>query len=186
MSRQKSKKSKHSHGQEDHDYYEILGVGKDATEAELKKAYRKLALKYHPDKNPDNVEEATKTFKQISEAYDILSDREWFSFLLDETIKIISSVSHFLGKINLLLLINYTLFQRRKEEYMINMAKKVYRRVDLVMVRTLPILVASISVQLTTSLQNFLAEEVHLKIFLAITWADAVDLIIMDIGQVLL
>lgn len=58
------------------DYYKVLGVGKSATDAELKKAYRKLAVKWHPDKNPDNQEEATKKFKEISEAYDVLSDPE--------------------------------------------------------------------------------------------------------------
>ena len=58
------------------DYYSVLGVGKNATDAELKKAYRKLAVKWHPDKNPDNQEEATKKFKEISEAYDVLSDPE--------------------------------------------------------------------------------------------------------------
>lgn len=58
------------------DYYQVLGVGKSATDAELKKAYRKLAVKWHPDKNPDNQEEATKKFKEISEAYDVLSDPE--------------------------------------------------------------------------------------------------------------
>jgi DnaJ family protein B protein 4 len=58
------------------DYYQVLGVGKSATEEDLKKAYRKLAIKFHPDKNPDNQEEATKKFKEISEAYDVLSDPE--------------------------------------------------------------------------------------------------------------
>eukprot|EP00795_Rhopilema_esculentum_P014508 gene14508-5568_t len=60
----------------DEDYYKILGVSKDADEKEIKKAYRKLALKWHPDKNPDNVKEAEEKFKSISEAYDILSDQE--------------------------------------------------------------------------------------------------------------
>ncbi|MDX8431135.1 MAG: molecular chaperone DnaJ [Candidatus Algichlamydia australiensis] len=55
------------------DYYNILGVQKNATDSEIKKAYRKLALKYHPDKNPDDSE-AEKKFKEISEAYEILSD----------------------------------------------------------------------------------------------------------------
>lgn len=56
------------------DYYRVLEVSKNATTAEIKKAYRKLALKWHPDKNPDNMDEATKRFKEISEAYEVLSD----------------------------------------------------------------------------------------------------------------
>lgn len=55
------------------DYYKILGVQKSAGEAEIKKAYRNLAKKYHPDMNPGN-EEAEKKFKEINEANDILSD----------------------------------------------------------------------------------------------------------------
>jgi molecular chaperone DnaJ len=57
------------------DYYEILGVKKTATEAELKKAYRDLAKKFHPDKNKGN-KEAENRFKEISEAYAVLSDKE--------------------------------------------------------------------------------------------------------------
>lgn len=57
------------------DYYEILGVKKTATEAELKKAYRELAKKYHPDKNKGN-KEAENRFKEISEAYAVLSDKD--------------------------------------------------------------------------------------------------------------
>lgn len=56
-------------------YYELLQIESTATDLEIKKSYRKLAIKYHPDKNPDN-EEAAETFKKISEAYQVLSDKE--------------------------------------------------------------------------------------------------------------
>jgi curved DNA-binding protein len=55
------------------DYYKILGVERNATEQDIKKAYRKLALKYHPDRNPGN-KEAEEKFKEINEAYQVLSD----------------------------------------------------------------------------------------------------------------
>lgn len=57
------------------DYYEVLGVAKTASEKDIKKAYRKLAIKYHPDKNPHDKAAATVKFQQIGEAYAILSDK---------------------------------------------------------------------------------------------------------------
>ena len=59
--------------QEKRDYYEVLGIGKNATDAEIKSAYRKLAKKYHPDLNPGN-KEAEEKFKEVNEANDVLSD----------------------------------------------------------------------------------------------------------------
>ncbi|GJN06584.1 hypothetical protein PR202_ga24328 [Eleusine coracana subsp. coracana] len=56
------------------DYYKVLGVDRAASDDDLKKAYRKLAMRWHPDKNPTNKKEAEAKFKQISEAYDVLSD----------------------------------------------------------------------------------------------------------------
>lgn len=58
------------------DYYKILEVPRTAQNADIKKAYRRLALKWHPDKNPDKKDEAERKFKDISEAYEVLSDEQ--------------------------------------------------------------------------------------------------------------
>src|SRR6266508_1118033 len=58
---------------EKRDYYEVLGVERSATEEEVKRAYRKLAVKFHPDKNPDDPH-AEEKFKELGEAYDVLMD----------------------------------------------------------------------------------------------------------------
>lgn len=57
-------------------YYEVLGLTKNASDDEIRKAYKKIALKFHPDKNPNNKEDAEKNFKKINEAYSILGDKE--------------------------------------------------------------------------------------------------------------
>lgn len=58
------------------DYYKILGVKRDASQKEIKKAYRKLALKWHPDKHKEDKEVAEEKFKEIAEAYEVLSNEE--------------------------------------------------------------------------------------------------------------
>src|SRR5919107_1950104 len=57
------------------DYYEVLGVGREATEEDLKKAYRRLAMKFHPDRNQGD-KDAEARFKEVNEAYDVLKDAE--------------------------------------------------------------------------------------------------------------
>lgn len=57
-------------------YYDVLQLPRNSSDVEIKKAYRKLAMKWHPDKNPDNAEEAAGKFQEIGEAYDVLSDME--------------------------------------------------------------------------------------------------------------
>jgi DnaJ-class molecular chaperone len=58
------------------DYYEVLGVSKGATDEEIKKAYRSMAKKYHPDLNKDDPEGAAAKFKEVNEAYEVLSDAD--------------------------------------------------------------------------------------------------------------
>ena len=57
-------------------FYEVLGIDNGAAEAQIKKAFRKLSLKYHPDKNPDNVKWAEEIFMKIVQAYSILGDKD--------------------------------------------------------------------------------------------------------------
>ena len=57
-------------------YYKILELKNNATDDEIKKAYRKMAVKYHPDKNPNNKEEAEKKFKEVAEAYEVLTNKD--------------------------------------------------------------------------------------------------------------
>ena len=59
-----------------HDYYEVLGVSREATDQEIKKAYRRIALQHHPDRNPENKEVSEETFKEAAEAYSVLSDSQ--------------------------------------------------------------------------------------------------------------
>ncbi|XP_025931302.1 dnaJ homolog subfamily B member 8 [Apteryx rowi] len=68
------------------DYYKVLGLQKSASQDDIKKSYRKLALKWHPDKNPNNKEEAEKKFKAVAEAYEVLSDPQKRS-LYDRPVK---------------------------------------------------------------------------------------------------
>src|SRR6202045_3304181 len=57
------------------DYYEVLGIGRNTSDVEIKRAYRKLAVKFHPDKNPEDPQ-AEEKFKELGEAYDVLMDAD--------------------------------------------------------------------------------------------------------------
>ena len=57
------------------DYYEVLGVSQGASDGDIKKAYRRIAMKHHPDRNPDN-KEAEEKFKEANEAFEVLSDNQ--------------------------------------------------------------------------------------------------------------
>ena len=59
---------------ESDDYYQVLGLNRDASSDDIKRNYRKLSLKYHPDRNPDQKDECERIFKRIGEAYNVLSD----------------------------------------------------------------------------------------------------------------
>lgn len=68
------------------DYYQVLGVNRDADQGEIKKAFRRLALCHHPDRNPENQKEAEEKFKEINEAYEVLgnvSQRCQYDYLID-------------------------------------------------------------------------------------------------------
>lgn len=73
------------------DYYSVLEVARTSSPGDIKKAYRRLALLWHPDKNMDKKEEAEKKFKEISEAYEVLSDGKCPMFTLRQMIFIVLS-----------------------------------------------------------------------------------------------
>jgi len=74
------------------DYYEVLGVSRDASEADLKKAYRRQAMKHHPDRNTDDAEEAEAKFKEAKEAHEILATYSVTSLVVAEADAVVSNV----------------------------------------------------------------------------------------------
>ncbi len=77
------------------DFYEVLGVAKNATDDELKKSYRKLAMKFHPDRNPDD-KKAEESFKEAKEAYEVLSDEQKRA-VLEITARVLFALLRFHG-----------------------------------------------------------------------------------------
>jgi curved DNA-binding protein CbpA len=72
------------------DYYQALGIGRDATQGEIKRAFRRLALHYHPDHNPEDPKQAEEKFKEINEAYEVLSDearRRQYDYLMSRLVQ---------------------------------------------------------------------------------------------------
>ena len=110
-------------------YYEVLGVSKDATQDDIKKAYKKLALRYHPDRNINNREEAGKKFKEVSEAHKILSDpakrREY-----DTTGMVSDGFSMTGGQHNPFEMFN-TIFKKHVSEFVNNAPKKSNNFADI-------------------------------------------------------
>lgn len=86
------------------DYYEVLGVGKTANEDEIKQAYRKLALKFHPDRNKDNPE-AVEKFKEGTEAYEILRDPKKGPHMTDTAMRVFPELRVSAGALTLIFLI---------------------------------------------------------------------------------
>ena len=117
------------------DYYEVLGVAKTASADEIKKAYRGLAKKYHPDMNPGDKEAEAK-FKEANEAYDILSDEEKSEIFKSEVLFVISSTGGGTGSGASLM--------------MANIIQEVYPSTKVILVGILPTLKEALSTQLNT------------------------------------
>ena len=88
------------------DYYSILQLDRKASEQDIKKAYKKAAIKWHPDKNPDNKENAEKRFKEVSEAYSVLSDKKRGKFMIGMVRKVFKMTEEW-GLILMTSLVNF-------------------------------------------------------------------------------